>query len=244
MDRPTPPLPPLSPRLAAVASAIAPGARVADVGTDHGKLPLWLLASGVASFCVATERTGALLCRVARPEETAPWVGRLAYRHGDGLQAIAASDRIDTIVLAGLGGRTIVRLLDTPNAATASLSRLVLQPRSETSSVRAWLSAHDWRPESESLAFERGRFHLTLAADRGVDADLYRHPSLSREDLLAAGPLLARSGQPEVTRFWQRERDRLASILARKGRGPSIARARAGLLRAERILAAISTPGG
>ena len=54
-------LPPLSPRLAAIADAIEPGSRVADVGTDHGKLPLWLAASGRAAYCLATERNAILV---------------------------------------------------------------------------------------------------------------------------------------------------------------------------------------
>jgi tRNA (adenine22-N1)-methyltransferase len=235
----------LSPRLAAVANAIAPGSRVADVGTDHGRLPLWLAASGRAAYCLATERNEALLARVSRPPADAAWADRLAYRAGDGLHAIRPEDRIDTIVLAGLGGRTIVRLLGAAAAETdPPPGRLVLQPRSEAALARGWLSEHGWRPVSEQLAFDRGRFHATIAAERGDDADLYRDPDLTREDLLVAGPLLARSTALEVTEFWRLERARLASILARPGSEPSWARLRAGIGRASRILAAISTRAG
>lgn len=238
------PVPPLSPRLAAIADAIAPGSRVADVGSDHGLLPLWLAANGRAAYCLATEKSAELLLRVARPPAHAPWAKLLGYRAGDGLEALHPGDRIDTIVLAGLGGRTIVRLLDTPRFLSPSLVRLVLQPRSEFDRTRIFLSDRGWRPVAERLSFDRGRFHLTLAAERGDDGDLYGDTMLSREDLLTAGPLLARSRSPELSRFWRLERDRLASIVARARFGPSLARARSGLGRAERILAAISTPDG
>jgi tRNA (adenine22-N1)-methyltransferase len=237
-------LPKLSPRLAAVAAEIVPGSRVADIGTDHGRLPLWLAASGLAAYCLATEKSVALLARVARAGAGAPWSRRLAYRAGDGLEAIRPGDRIDTIVIAGLGGRTIVRILDTAAGRSPMLTRLALQPRSETALARRWLSEHGWRPVSERLTEDCRRTHVTIAAERGRDSDLYRDDALSREDLLAAGPLLARSGAPEVALVWRVERDRLASILARPGSGPSIARARAGYDRAVRILAAISTRGG
>ncbi|HEX4825178.1 MAG TPA: SAM-dependent methyltransferase, partial [Candidatus Polarisedimenticolaceae bacterium] len=62
----------LSPRLAALAAAIAPGSRVADVGSDHGLLPLWLARTGRAAFCLVTEKTEALLERVERPPAQAP----------------------------------------------------------------------------------------------------------------------------------------------------------------------------
>ncbi len=162
--------PPLSPRLTALADAIAPGSRVADVGSDHGRLPLWLAASGRAAYCLAVEKTEELLAGVACPPDGVPWAKRLGYRAGDGLGAIRADDRIDTIVLAGLGGRTIVRLLEAPETASPDLRRLVVQPRSEPSSVRRWLGDHGWRLVTERLTEERGRFHLTLAAERGAGA--------------------------------------------------------------------------
>jgi len=238
------PVAPLSPRLAALADAIEPGSRVADVGSDHGMLPLWLAASGRAAFCLATEKTEALLQQVARPPEGSPWADLLVYRAGDGLEALRPEDRIDTIVLAGMGGRTIVRLLDSPQLRSPTFVRLVLQPRTEFARTRLHLSERGFRPVAEKLTSERGRLHLTLAAERGDDADLYDGGTLSRDDLLTAGPLLARSGSPEHATFWRLERDRLAGMVARPRSGPSFARAVAGLARAERILGAISTPGG
>ena len=236
-------MPRLSPRLAALADAVPPGSRVADVGSDHGLLPLWLAASGRATYCLATEKTEALLPRVARPPEDVPWAGRLAYRAGDGLEAVRPEDRIDTIVVAGMGGRTLARLLDAPQLRDASLARLVLQPRSEFGLVRSRLSDRGFRPVAERLTFDRGRHHLTLTAERGDDGDLYGRAPLSREDLLAAGPILAYSGSGEHTRFWRSERDRLAAIVARAGTGAAFARAVKDLARAERILSAISKPG-
>jgi tRNA (adenine22-N1)-methyltransferase len=234
---------PLSPRLAAVACAIAPGSRVADIGSDHGLLPLWLAASGRAAYGLAVEKTDALLACVGRPPAGAAWAERLGYRSGDGLRAIRRDDRIDTIVLAGLGGRTVVRLLGAPQAESPDLRRLVIQPRSEPFLVRRWLSEHGWRLVAERLTEQGGRFHLTLAAERGVDARLYDHETLSREDLLAAGPLLVRSRSPEMATAWRAERKRLTSILECSGSGPSIERARSGLALVFRVLAAISPPG-
>ena len=234
---------PLSPRLAAVAAMIPRGVRVADVGTDHGRLPLWLAANGRVVFCLATEKNPALLSRVARAPNTADWGHLLAYRAGDGLGAIRSEDRIHTLVLAGMGGRTIVRLLDRGTATVSALSRIVLQPRSESRLARSWLSTHGWRPVAEQVADDHGRPHLTLAAERGDDAELYAHGTLTREDLLAAGPILVRSGAPEVTRLWRAERDRLAAILGGLGSGRSSARVSSGLDRAVRVLAAISQRG-
>jgi tRNA (adenine22-N1)-methyltransferase len=234
----------LAPRLAAVAAAVCAGSRVADVGTDHGLLPLWLARTGRVAFCVATERDAGGLARVARPPADAPWADRLVYRAGDGLAALRPSDRVDTVILAGLGARTIVRILAAPGARPAAFERLILQPRTDEALVRRWLSVHGWRPVSEGLAVERGRRHLTLAAARGDDEAVYRHPTLDRNDLLVAGPLLVRARPPELARSWREQADRLEAIVRRDGSGASKARAERELARARRILAAISTRAG
>lgn len=234
----------LGPRLAALAAAISEGSRVADVGTDHGALPIWLARTGRAAFCLATEKDARLLARVSRPPDGAPWGGRLGYRAGDGLAAVRRSDGIDTVVLAGLGSKTIVGILEAPEAASLAPGRLVLQPRTDEALLRRWLSAHGWCLVLEQLTVERGRAHVTIAAEPGDDGALYRHPALSRSDLLAAGPLLVRARPPELLRAWGRQRDRLDAIVRAGGAGPAMARAERELARAERVLAVISRRGG
>ena len=234
----------LPPRLAALAVGVAPGSRVADIGTDHGLLPLWLARRGRASLCVATEATERLLARVRRPPEGAAWGKRLVYRSGDGLEALRPGDGVDTVVVAGMGGRAIVRLLSAPAGKRLGVGRLVLQPRTSAPLVRRWLSAAGWRLISERLTEERGRLHLTVVAQRGDDTALYRHSALSRGDLLESGPLLARGRSALWVAAWRRERDRLAAIVASGSDGPAIDRATARLARARRILAATSRRAG
>ncbi|HEX4826398.1 MAG TPA: tRNA (adenine(22)-N(1))-methyltransferase TrmK, partial [Candidatus Polarisedimenticolaceae bacterium] len=156
-----------------------------------------------------------------------PWSRRLRYRAGDGLAALEPADRIDTVVLAGVGGRTIVRILSAPPALPR---RLVLQPRTEERALRRWLSERGLVPVAETLTEERGRQHLTLAAEPGPDEELYRYPGLTRDDLLAAGPLLVRAGSETLRRRWAAEADRWKTL---RPEGPE-------LRRAERVLAAIS----
>jgi len=231
-------------RLLALAEAVPWGSRVADIGTDHGALPLLLAQTGRAAFCLATEPSEKRLARVSRPAPGAPWAGRIAYRSGDGLDALRPEDRIDTVVIAGLGGRTIVRLLARPALDRLGPARLVLQPRTEEPLVRDWLSRSGWRLAGESVAVERGRMHVTLIAEPGDDADLYVHPGLERDDLLAAGPHLVRSRFPAVEAWWRAERSRLERILAGAAPGASRDRAREGHARAVRLIAVISRRGG
>jgi tRNA (adenine22-N1)-methyltransferase len=204
---------------------------VADVGSDHGHLPFALLDPGRASFVVATERTPERASRIGRPPAGAAWADRFEVRSGDGLAPLRPEDALDAIVLCGLGGRSILRILSGPRLAELAPAVLIVQPASEVARVRLWFSTHGWVLTAERLDRVNGRRHVTVRAERGSDDDLYRDERLTRDDLLAAGPLLIRDGGEEVAAFWEEARERLLGAI-RAGRAD-----RGELRRAERILA-------
>jgi tRNA (adenine22-N1)-methyltransferase len=149
-------------RLATIAALVPDGARVADVGTDRALVPRALLASGRASYCLAIDRSPQVI-RAAHAALLGLGSG-LELRRGNGLAAIEEQDRIDVVVLAGLGARTIVRILDDPRRLTLGLGRLVLQPQTEPERLRAWLEANGLEIVAERRAHERGRSYVVLAA--------------------------------------------------------------------------------
>lgn len=187
------------PRLSAIAALIPFGSRVADVGTDHARLPQLLLDCGRATLCIATERTARQVR--AAIEMLDGHDGRIELRAGDGLAPLAPDDRIDVIVLAGMGGATAAAILEEGLPRLAP-RRLVLQPQSGAATLRRWLRDHGWRLAEERFVEERGRSYVVLAATRDADPPP-DHPSLDEEDLLEAGPLLVRSGDPALRRWWE-----------------------------------------
>ena len=100
----------LSPRLRSVAGLVPPGARFADVGTDHAYLPVWLLQQGIIEHALVSDlRPGPL----DRARSTAARYGlaeRMEFRLCDGLSGIAPAEA-DTIAIAGMGGETIAAIL-------------------------------------------------------------------------------------------------------------------------------------
>lgn len=153
----------LPPRLAAVAEAVLPASRIADVGTDHGLLPVRLLLAGAVSFAVATERTGARLDPARRLAAKHGLAG-LDLRAGDGLEPLRAEDRIDVLVLAGMGGRTMRRILDPPRLAALGPPRLVLQPQTCLEEVRRHLDEAGFVLECERAVEDRGRRYVVVSA--------------------------------------------------------------------------------
>ena len=230
----------LEPRLAAVEELVPERSVVADVGTDHALLAVRLVESGRAARCIATEPRLERLSKAARNVSASPARDRIELRSGSGLEPVAMGDRVTVIVIAGLGGHAIRRILDGPRLAALAPGRLVLQPQTAPAVVRAFLVAAGYRVVDERLVLDRGRFYAVVAAEPG--AEHLRHPSLSREDLLEAGPRLVLSGSEIVARYWRGELERSRRILdraagARPGRGRDAALRRAAL--AGRVLRAI-----
>ena len=146
-------------RLATVAGLVPAGSRVADVGTDHGRLPRLLLAHDLARSCVAIDVRA--IDAVVPPR----FSGRLEFRRGAGLAALAPADAIDVVVIAGLGARSIVRILDDERRASLGARRFVLQPQSEPALLRRWLASAGLGIVEERVALDRGRLYPVIAAE-------------------------------------------------------------------------------
>lgn len=224
----------LDARLAAVASFVPAGARVADVGADHGRLAAALVQSCAASACVATEATPPRLARLAAGLGNHGFGERLQLRCGDGLQPLRPEDRLDCLVLAGLGGPSIVRILSDPRREALGFRRLVLQPATDAAVVRRWIADRGLATMDERLAEVRGRFHVVIAAEPDgpelpVDLDL--------EATLEAGPALLARRDPALLPYWQATLARQRAIL--REASPGVGRREALRLQgvAERVLA-------
>ena len=161
----------LSPRLAAVAAQVPPGAAVIDVGTDHALLPVWLVQSDRVSRALATDvRPGPLQSAAALVEKTGTGE-HIRLLLTDGLDGVGQADG-DTVVLAGMGGQTMIRILSrAPWTRVGTL--LILEPQSKKADLRRYLIENGYRILSERLAEDAGRIYPILCAEGG-DSPAYR----------------------------------------------------------------------
>ena len=100
----------LNSRLSKIAEMVRKGDRVADIGTDHAYLPVYLVKSGISPFAYACDVVDGPLCNACKNIESAA-VENICIRKGDGLAAVAPSE-VDTLVIAGMGGDLIMRILE------------------------------------------------------------------------------------------------------------------------------------
>lgn len=186
----------LSPRLAAIASLIPPGSPVADIGTDHALLPLYLVSTGRSPRVIATEMNEKPYQAAGRQVLAAGAAGRVQVRRGDGLEAIGPGE-VEVIVIAGMGGGTISGILERSRGVLAGVSRLVLQPMSDAPALRVWLVQNGWCLADEELAKEDGKFYVIIAAEPGEEC-------CGDGFLLEVGPVLVNKCSPVLIEYLEK----------------------------------------
>lgn len=151
--------PSLTPRLRTVAELVPKNARLTDVGTDHAYLPAYLLATGQISAAIATDIRPGPLARARATVERYGLQDRLDLRLCDGLAGVDSGE-VDAVVIAGMGGETILGILE---AAPWSLDKTcVLQPMSAMEVLRAGLDRLGIEIPREVLTQEGDTLYLTI----------------------------------------------------------------------------------
>ena len=178
----------LPPRLARIAALVPAGARIADVGTDHGLLPIWLREQEIAVSAVATDIRPGPLSR-AESLMRRRGVTAMSCRLCDGLTGVDPSEA-DTVIIAGMGGENMADILRSA-PWTASGRLLLLQPMSRPEALRRALGSFRVEIQAEHLAEDAGRIYPVLVARGGgelsacSEAEWYtgRYELVSRETL-------------------------------------------------------------
>lgn len=154
----------LTPRLSSLAALAPFGARLADIGTDHGKLPIALLSSGRIAAAIGSDVREGPLSHAAR-NATAYGVA-LPLRLASGLSAIRPEE-CDTISIAGMGGETIAGILSAAPWTNTGKYLLLLQPMTMISFLRQWLWANGYQIARETLCREEKRWYVILSVYGG-----------------------------------------------------------------------------
>jgi len=164
-------------RLNAIAALVLDGKGLVDVGTDHGQLPVQLALRGYPGALFASDIREGPLAAGRRTAEEAEVSERIRFLLCDGL-ALCPPEEIDTIVIAGMGGDMIVKILDEAEWCMDVRYRLILQPMTKAEVLRYWLVYNEFEIESETIAEDGGTLYQILCARFGgltklTDAELF-----------------------------------------------------------------------
>jgi tRNA (adenine22-N1)-methyltransferase len=184
-------------RLETIAELLRPGQPVADIGADHALLSIYLVDRQIAPGVIATELGEGPYQRLCRAVDSSPYADRIVVRQGDGLQPVEPGE-VNNIVIAGLGGDTLVQILSYDWDKASSFDSFVFQPMSRPGALRLALARQGWQLRSEKLVWQNQHFFSIIMAVPGS------HPYNLSPLELDAGPILLRQTSPVAQAYrWQ-----------------------------------------
>ncbi|SHJ75486.1 tRNA (adenine(22)-N(1))-methyltransferase [Hespellia stercorisuis] len=192
----------LSNRLQAVADMVTPGLPVADVGCDHGYIPIYLVQNGISPHVTAMDINEGPLERAR--ENICRQQGELPIELilSDGLRALRPGE-VESVIVAGMGGGLVMKILEDSMEVVRELKECILQPQSEIYKVRAFLLEKGFLVISENMICEDGKYYPMMKV-RFEGEYVSRNRKWSETEL-RFGKLLLSEQNPVLYQFMEKE---------------------------------------
>ncbi|MGE4485602.1 MAG: tRNA (adenine(22)-N(1))-methyltransferase TrmK [Oscillospiraceae bacterium] len=203
----------LSNRLMSVYNLIPDGARVIDVGTDHGYIPVCLALEGKGKSIVASDIRSGPLERARFSAEKYGVAVKIDFVLTDGLSGFDR-DSADCVVIAGMGGETIIRILQAAPWTKNAGKTLVLQPQSKSQELCLWLFKNGYSVKDAALTKDEGKYYVAMKVTSG-------HEAYASKAALIVHPQLLKNRDPLLPEYI----DGLISKLSRSASGMERAKA-------------------
>lgn len=156
----------MTPRLLTTASFVQQGSRVVDVGTDHAYIPIWLVQNGICDSALAMDINRGPLMRATENIKKFGMENRIGTRLSDGLEEVCPGEA-DTVIIAGMGGTLINRILENAAFLYPSVKHYILQPMTAIEETRKFLEQNGFLIADERLAQEEDKLYTVLSVVRG-----------------------------------------------------------------------------
>lgn len=195
----------LSNRLLEIVNFVPKNSIVADVGTDHGYIPIHLIESGISKKVIATDISKNSLDKTIAYVEELDLVNYIETRLGDGLRPIGLNE-VDTVIMAGMGGILIRDILEKDKDIRDSIAHFIFQPMVASSELRRYLVENDFQIIDEGLAREDDKFYEIIYAKRGKS-------SIGKNINYEIGERLIEKRHPLLVEFLRYKIDILEKVL-------------------------------
>ena len=195
----------LSSRLQAVINMLDLSGPVADIGTDHAYLPIYLARQTDCSQIIASEYTEAPYQVAVEQIKKAKAEDKVELRKGFGLSVLNKKE-VEEIIIAGMGGFTIQEIIAGQLSIAQAADKLVLQPMSGLSELRSWLVDNGFTIIDEQLAKEEDKLYQVWWVRAG-------EMELDDPFLLAVGPKLIEKKDPLLLEFLTQLEDEWQQIV-------------------------------
>lgn len=195
----------LSERMQAVASMVTENNRLADVGTDHGYIPIYLCETGKIPSALAMDVKEGPLLHARRNIELHHLQERIQTRLSDGVQKLE-KDEADSVVIAGMGGMLVRKILEEGKEVLQSVKELILQPQSDIDIVRKYLQEQEYCITEEKMVCEEGKYYPMMHVIHG-----YMEPWSDIE--WKYGAFLLKEKNPVLLSFLEKEEEALTKVI-------------------------------
>lgn len=195
----------ISNRLTTASALVTQGYTLADVGTDHGYIPIYLLQQEKIPSAIAMDINEGPL---ERAKEHIALYGLQAYiqtRLSDGVAALKPGE-VEAVLIAGMGGGLVMHILQDGEQVCRTAKELILQPQSEIERVREFLREEGYTILAEDMVYEDGKFYPMMKVQYQGETENAQKASevLKLSDLY--GGLLLQNRHPVLKTFLEKEK--------------------------------------
>lgn len=176
---------------------------LADIGSDHGYLPVWLVLHDVVATAIACEIAEGPIQALQKTIQLSHTENKISVKKGDGLQPIIGKS-VDMVTICGMGGNLICQILER-DLAKVDVSTLVLAPNVNEGLVREWLINNGWTIEDEDIVEDMHHFYEIIVAKKG-------HGVFSEKEMYL-GPVILSKKTNTIIEKWKWQQNILKDIL-------------------------------
>ena len=199
----------LSKRLQTIADFVKKGAVVADIGTDHAHIPIYLIKNNIISKAYACDINAGPL---EKAKENINYYGvkNIELRLSNGLEKLK-TDEADTVIIAGMGGELITDILERGRRFFDTERKFILSPHTKIDEVGKYLLSNGFEITKEDMCIDEGKFYTVMEVKYTENKEMY-----SEAELLY-GKYLIENKHPVLLRFLKKEEAKYISILSNIG---------------------------
>ena len=199
----------LSKRLQTIADFVKKGAVVADIGTDHVHIPIYLIKNNIISKAYACDINAGPL---EKAKENINYYGvkNIELRLSNGLEKLK-TDEADTFIIAGMGGELITDILEKGRRFFATERKFILSPHTKTDEVRKYLLSNGFEITKEDMCIDEGKFYTVMEA-------VYTGKTFSyTKGELLFGKYLIDNKNPVLFEYLKKEKQKYLNIISADG---------------------------
>ncbi|EFI42372.1 MULTISPECIES: class I SAM-dependent methyltransferase [Peptoniphilus] len=147
----------ISNRLKKISEYVDRNSKVADIGTDHGFVPAFLVSNNISDYVVCSDISFSSLKKSVELVKKLNYSDKIFPRLGSGLEVVEDGE-VDTVIIAGMGGNLIVDLLHKEISKVKNLKKLILQPMQGQEFLRKYLYCTGYEILDENIVYEDEKF--------------------------------------------------------------------------------------